>query len=132
MKKRVENYIPPALSAIRESIAGNNTVKEEYDGYAASLGPAIIASGLLPAISFYTDIHKDRDENKPRRFAILGIITCILNKKENKAIPTDKNGLLNYLIAAPDQERQAIKPLIMDAIVATKLALRNFKQVKSD
>lgn len=132
MKTRIENYLPAALSIIRQGIGRGNKVAEEYDGYAASLGPAIIASGLLPAISFYTDIHKDKDDSKPHRFEILRIISGVLKNRENIQIAEDKNGLLEFLLTKSQQERVALKPAIMDAVVAIKLSLRNFKQVKSN
>jgi hypothetical protein len=132
MKTRIENYIPEVLKAIREGIGKGNKVAEEYDGYAASLGPAIIASSLLPAISFYTDIHKDRDSSKPHRYEILHIISSVLRNKEGLPITNEKNGLLEFLMVKSQQERAALKPLIMDAVVAIKLSLRNFKQVKSN
>ncbi|HNR18087.1 MAG TPA: type III-B CRISPR module-associated protein Cmr5 [Chitinophagaceae bacterium] len=132
MKVRIENYLPVALSIIREGIGKGNKVAEEYDGYAASLGPAIIASGLLPAISFYTDIHKDKGDSKPHRFEILRIISGVLKNKDNMQITSDKNGLLEFLLDKNIQEREALKPVIMDAVIAIKLSLRNFKQVKTN
>ncbi|MBK9382172.1 MAG: hypothetical protein IPN39_12720 [Chitinophagaceae bacterium] len=132
MKARIENYLPDALRIIREGIGRGNKVAEEYDGYAASLGPAIIASSLLPAVSFYTDIHKDKDSGKPHRYEILSIISAVLRSKEGLPITDEKNGLLNFLLEKSPQERAAMKPLIMDAVVAIKLSLRNFKQVKSN
>ncbi len=132
MKTRIENYLPDALRVIREGIGRGNKVAEEYDGYAASLGPAIIASSLLPAVSFYTDIHKDRDSDKPHRYEILGIVSAVLRSKEGLPIADEKNGLLNFLLAKSPQEKAALKPLIMDAVVAIKLSLRNFKQVKTN
>lgn len=131
MKARIEKYIPVALKIIRQGIGKNNQVAEEYDGYAASFGPAVIASGLLPAISFYTDIHKSTEEGKPRRYEILKVVSGILSEREQLHINDEKNGLLEFLISKTDKERDVLRPIIMDAIIAIKLSLRNFKQVKS-
>ena len=131
MKTRIEKYIPIAITIIRQGIGMNNMVAEEYDGYAASLGPAIIASGLLPAVSFYSDVHKAGSEDKPHRYEILVIIAEILRTQENIDVNTEKNGLLVFLLNKTQAERESLKPLIMDAVVAIKLSLRNFNQDKS-
>ena len=129
MKERIKNYIPLALQYIKENLATeDDAVDEKYDGYAASLGPAIITSGLLPAIAFYTDLHRSGDANV-RRFKIINIISSIIST-DGVVIPNcgQDNALLEYLII-PSNDTPAIKDKILDAIVAVKLAFRNFKHV---
>jgi CRISPR-associated protein Cmr5 len=130
MKQRINKYIPLALDAIRSQIANGGTeVDERYDGYAASLGPAIITSGLKPAIAFYTDMH--RGSGGTRRLHILQVIASILiSDGEPIKKPADENGLLEYVKDMSATAESALGPKIMDAIVAVKLAFRNFKQVK--
>lgn len=132
MKQRINKYIPLALEAIRRQVANGGTeVDERYDGYAASLGPAIITSGLKPAIAFYTDLHRS-GEGSTRRFHILQVITAILiNDGEQVQHPEAKNALLLHVKDMGTQEENTLRPKIMDAIVAVKLAFRNFKQVKT-
>lgn len=138
MKKRIEKYIPAALAQIRSHIARRKEetgrvwyeVNEKYDGYASSLGPTIINSGLKPAISLYTDINR---EERPRRAEILLSITGILvTDGENIPNPDEEDALLNYLLRAENNDRiKILHDKIMDAIVALKLAFRNFKHVKN-
>lgn len=133
MKQRINRYIPLALDAIRNHnklANGGREVDERYDGYAASLGPAIITSGLKPAIAFYTDLHRS-GETGTRRFHILQVITTMLINDGVAIQNSDaENALLRYVKDMNQMDEKAIQPLIMDAIVAIKLAFRNFKQVK--
>jgi hypothetical protein len=133
MKKRIEKYIPHALKAVRAELlknpANKTDVYEEYDGYAASLGASIITSSLLPALSFYTDIHRSGEKEKPRRYKILKAIAQIVNT-DGMAVPVADNGLLEFMILAANNTAEN-KAKIIDASIALKLALRNFNHVKS-
>ena len=136
MKPRLKEYIPQAITAISATLAivengqRTNNVDERYDGYASSLGAAIITSGISPAIAFYTDLHRSGEGNV-RRFRILNIITTIL-VNDGIAItdPAQNNALLNFVLHVPNQTA-AFKEKLLDATIAVKLALRNFNHVKT-
>lgn len=137
MKKDVEKYIAPALTAVRENLVfpiGSGKVYEEYDGYAASFGAAIVTSGLKPALAFYTDVHKDEKDKTgkdiARRWRILNALADILEKIEGWKFNNKNTRLLDYVIDNEVNERN-IKPKILAASIALKLALRNFEHEKS-
>lgn len=133
MKKDIEKYIPAALAAVRNHLAHDAKVYEEYDGYAASFGAAVITSGLKPALAFYTDVHKDAEKSgKPlaRRWRILNALAAILSENEDWVFNEKNTRLLDYLIENQTNER-AIRPKIIAASIALKLALRNFEHSKS-
>lgn len=129
MKKRIENYIQPALEQIRQRLSNDSQeVNEKYDGYASSLGPTIINSGLKPALSLYTDIKRNE---RPKRVEILQIISIMLQSGgEPIPAPDEETSLLDYAINPQNAGNEiALRENIMDAIIALKLAFRNFKHV---
>lgn len=137
MKKDIEKYIAPALAAVREHLVhpkGSGKVYEEYDGYAASFGAAVVTSGLKPALAFYTDVHKDAEKGgQPlaRRWRILNALAHILKEKENWEFDVQKNTrMIDYVIEKQSNEN-TLKPKIIAASIALKLALRNFEHTKS-
>lgn len=138
MKKLVEQYIPKAIEAVKEKLcndAQKTKVFEEYDGYAASLGAAIITSGLKTAISFYTDPAKEKkgDNKKPYRYKLLQAICYVLHENGEHTISCEnKTGLLDNVrvLNASDAEKE-MKQKILAASIAVKLALRGFNHVKS-
>lgn len=139
MKKTVETYILSALEAVRTQlpVPGNTRqVYEEFDGYAASLAAAIITSGLLPALAFYTDVHKksnnaEKEARTPRRYKIMNAIAYTLRGNGVAVINTPDTGLLDTAIDATREQQAILKDQIIAASVALKLALRNFEHIKS-
>jgi len=132
MKKIIDKYIPTALKAVKETLtrSGSQTeVYEEYKGYTASLGPAIISSGLKPAIVFYTDVHR-LNKSTTIRLHVLKAISYILQKEEKWQLGEEHTKLIDYILKHPSKEKE-IKSKILAASVALKLALRNFEHVKS-
>jgi CRISPR-associated protein Cmr5 len=137
MKPRLKIYIPSAINAIATSLTTvgengqrTNNVDERYDGYAASLGAAIITSGITPAIAFYTDLYRS-GESGVRRFHILKIITALLHE-DGVTINnnTGNNALLNHVLNTANHTPE-FKQKLLDATIAVKLALRNFNHVKT-
>jgi len=143
MKKKVESYISDALKSVREKLAspdaqGNKTViYEEYDGYAASFGASVITAGLLPTVSFYTNVHKkEKDETKeakkPRRYKMLLALAFMLKNNGHPDINLDSlTALLDYVNTDKNKKNKALKADILAASIALKLALRNFEHTKS-
>lgn len=139
MKKQVEKYIPAALKAVREKLTcdeAKTQVFEEYDGYAASFGASIVTAGLLPTVSFYTNVHKKEkkaeDENKkPRRYKMLRALAEILRNNGRSEIGADETALLDFVINEQNRSDRKVKSDILAASIALKLALRNFHHIKS-
>lgn len=133
MKKQVEKLIPFALAAVRAKLLApneTNKVYEEYDGYAASFGASVVTAGLLPTVSFYTNVHK-KDPAKPRRYKMLMALAEILRSNGRTAIGTGDTALLDFLDAGQNPTDKTLKAEIIAASIALKLALRNFQHIKS-
>jgi CRISPR-associated protein Cmr5 len=137
MKPRLKQYIPRAIDAIAATLTTvgengqrTNNVDERYDGYAASLGAAIVTSGITPAIAFYTDLYRS-GKSGVRRFHILKIITTLLHE-DGVTINnhTGNNALLNHVLNTANHTPE-FKQKLLDATIAVKLALRNFNHVKT-
>ena len=159
MNREVEKMLPNALRAVRTYLLQDEAkliAYKEYDGYAANLGASIRQSGLLPALSFFTDVHKiKKNETSPRRNYLLAAILLTLGEE---AIPADKEErgreLLRRVLTAgygadifkEENLNPAItvdnptnsealntwKKRILEATVALKLALRTFAHSTDD
>jgi hypothetical protein len=144
MKKEITKYFPLALHAVEEYLlkdAARKIVWEEYDGHAASLGPSIRISGLIPALAFYTDVGREGNERK--RNPILKAIYDILRPTDEAT--TQARTLLNTVLEEIYPSEDLIKAdedlppgklneekladwsiEIVNASIALKLALRTF------
>lgn len=134
MKKQVEKLITFALAAVRDKLlvpGKPSQVYEEYDGYAASFGASVVTAGLLPTVSFYTNVHK-KDPVKPRRYKMLMALADILRSNGRTAIGTGDTALLDFLEAGQNRTDKTLKAEIIAASIALKLALRNFQHIKSN
>ncbi len=131
MNKELRDKIKPALDAAINKLEpiGERKIYEEYDGYAASLGAAIMTSELLPALSFYTDVAKPdvnrNNEPLPRRYKILQAISAVLG------LGNGKTALLDHVLGLDLAQEKALKKEILSASIALKLALRSFEHIKS-
>jgi len=144
MKKIKEKDLANALRAIDTELVENGVMPKEYDGYASSFGPAIINSGILPALLFNTDIHKPKD--KVRRFKFLKVIYQVIMPTAEKVADnalleyTLKEAFTNYSATARPGDLGTLnkvalnvaKKQILEASVAVKLAMRNFKHSDSE
>lgn len=123
-KKNISKKIPAAIVAIQNGLLkpGTDIVPKEYDGYTASLGAAIITSGFLPAITFYTDAGRKKDRHK---------ILQAIHKINGYPQSTEKDNLFLHIQSEISQnqlvERQ-LKNEVLEAAIALKLAFRNFRQ----
>lgn len=140
MNREVEKLLPRALKAVNEYLLNDKgIVFKEYDGYAANLGAAIRMSGLLPALSFFTDVHKMKNnKTKPWRNRLLVAVLYVLGKDIPKGHPANGRKLLELVVAdqSDDEKQRDWKKNITEASVALKLALRTFvhteKEVNQD
>ena len=122
MRKKISNEaLATALNEIKVIVdhTEDGKLPKEYDGYAASLGPAIITSGLLPAIAFYSDSKKEG----PKK--LIKIIARVCDYPED---------LLTHIIEhrADKLKMARFKKKILQATVAIKLAMRNFPHTDSE
>jgi CRISPR-associated protein Cmr5 len=146
MNKSVNKLIPRAIAAVGEVLAegpAKTQVKKEYNGYVASLGASIAQSGLLPALSFYTDASDDLGDRTPgqRKNKLLKAILYVIDKDgfQEKTLlsytikrldSNFKNDDASYSFAnfkADKNKERQISKEIVDATLAIKLALRSFK-----
>ena len=123
MKQRVEKYIPEAIESIENNILENNKVKSQFKGYISSFGAAIIQTGLIPAVAFYS-VQGDADAERQK---LIEAIKKILN--ENDETILSNQSLLSFLIEKfeSDDNMNLWKEKIMDAATALKLAVRTFE-----
>ncbi len=123
MKQRVEKYIPEAIESIENNILENNKVKSQFKGYISSFGAAIIQTGLIPAVAFYS-VQGDADAERQK---LIEAIKKILN--ENDETILSNQSLLSFLIEKfeSNDNMNLWKEKIMDAATALKLAVRTFE-----
>ena len=154
MKKEIEELIPNAIEATQKFLMTEDSkVQKEYDGYAASLGAAIRTSGLIPALTFYTDVK--RKDGDARRYKLLQAVAYCLDKKVDTQNDEHKRFLLREVIidlyqgdvfnrqltgrgrderlpnintvADFDKKKKCWTKKITHASIALKLAMRNFE-----
>ena len=148
MKKIKNEDFANAIKAIKEGplFKREEILEKEYDGYVASVGASVINSGLLPTLSFYTDVDK-KERGKVRRYKLLQVIFQVMDTEAAHRAGDSKTGLLDHVLqsvfadyatakagalGAPD--KQILRKKTQDflrAAVAVKLAMRNFEQSDS-
>jgi len=120
MRKRVERYIPHAIKAVERNFG--TRVKKQFKGYIASFGAAVIQTGLIPAVAFYS-VQAGAEEDRGK---IVEAIKEIL--KETKEAEISQQSLLKFLIERYENgdDMNRWKEKVMDAATALKLAVRIF------
>jgi len=114
-KKRIENYIKPALQAIENSFESKKKIPSEYNGYISSFGASLIQSGLKPTLALFEN---ESSDSKGEKKKLTDIILNILAPKSNEC------SLLAYV---QTQDEVLMKELIIDISIAVKLSLRTFE-----
>ena len=136
MKKRIEEMIPLAISAIEnyaEFKDGDGQIKPipaTYQGSISGMGASILQMGLLPTLAVFAD--QESGAKDDQRQHLLRIIRSVL---ENYANYGDKQLLINRAdedlckVAArmSHSQRKDLREYLLDAAVAVKLSLRTFK-----
>jgi len=120
MKRRVERFIDKGIKYFMDNYKDFKLKKKDsydkvYNGYLASLGPAIITSGVLSAITFY-------EADKKKKKIIKAIFEIIKDE-----VQTDKKDLKSFLTEDKNYQKLEIRELIIDAVIGLKLAYRTFK-----
>lgn len=137
MKKRIEEMIPLAISAIenyaefKDSTGQLKPIPATYQGSISGMGAAILQMGLLPTLAVFAD--QESGAKDDQRQHLLSIIRTILEKYvnyEDKQLLIDNpNDDLCKLAAKKMDEtkRKRLQDYLLDAAVAVKLSLRTFK-----
>ncbi|MBZ0199970.1 MAG: type III-B CRISPR module-associated protein Cmr5 [Ignavibacteriaceae bacterium] len=126
MNKKINELIPKALEAIKESKVANanNEVAKEYKGYVSSMGASIIQSGLLATLAFYSN---EQSGSADKRLKLLkAIVKTILDINSNEKLL--KYVLSNSNNGSDKTQINKFEKQISEALIALKLAIRTFKQ----
>ncbi|MEM4260566.1 MAG: type III-B CRISPR module-associated protein Cmr5 [Candidatus Woesearchaeota archaeon] len=129
MKKQIEEMIPRAIDVANKIIANKDgKISNQFNGYISSFGAAVITSGLIPAVAFFT-AEKSRAEEEREKIPI-ALYYIALKKSEQPNCDNSKI-LLNELLKNKSNI-ESFKNKIIDASIALKLAIRTFKLVEKD
>ncbi len=125
--RRVEKMLPVAMRLIDSNKTGfftdpaSKTVDSRYRGYIDSYGPTIRQTSLLTAIMYY----RKNDERKKVNNLILNIL------KDCGIIDGSANDLYSVIESKLRGDSSPIrnrwKSVVIDAVIAAKLAVRTFK-----
>ena len=115
-KKRVEEYIPKALSVV-ENTFSSGVIPKEYNGYISSFGAGLVQSGLKPTVAIYEN---KQSQSQQDRAKLPKMILQIIDPDSNE------QSLLRYIINSNEDEN-LLKEKIKDASIAIKLVIRTFK-----
>jgi len=113
-KKNIEKHIPRAMEVLNETFP-SGVIPSAYNGYISSFGASVLQSGLLPTLALFESTNSSAKENKEY---LTYIIFQILTDKK------DDISLLRYVL---DNNKELLKPKIMDIAIAIKLSIRTFK-----
>jgi len=112
MSKRIEDYIPKALAAIKTlDIEKDGEVPRQFNGYIASFGASIRQAGLLATLLFYANEQSQAEEARPK---VVKAIELIIGE----SIVNGQKGV-----------NRDLRNKVEDAAVALKLSVRTFKLV---
>jgi len=114
-KKNIDKLIPKAIELISKKLEDNGKVDKVYQGYLASFGPTVLASGLLQTVMFYS-----ADENKNK-------IIKIMYELIKDSIDSDKKSMKDFLTQRDNYKNYNIKNKILEANIACKLSIRTFE-----
>ena len=125
-RKRIEQMIPIAMDLQKENSLNilNDVGKlpSNYAGYVSSYGPTIRQSGLLQTVTFN---EKEKREKINSLFAlVLTKAGYLENDSLKKLIDFVKEESKNYT------QKMKLQRLILEAIVACKLAMMTFPKIK--
>jgi len=138
-QKRIEKLIPIAMreiEKIQELFNGEGKLLSNYSGYIDSFGPTVRQSGLMQAVSFNEKNQERQKINKllfnvltgykrevleeiagTNNFdSLLGLVKKVVEKKVVENGSTDK--------------KKKLESLILEVVVACKLAMRTFPKEK--
>lgn len=112
-KKNIDELIPKAVQKLN-ALVEDGSIDKVYQGYLASFGPTVIASGLLQTVMFYT-----ADEKKNE-------VIKIMYELIKDQIDSDKSSMKDMLSENDNYKSYAVKNKILEANIACKLSIRTF------
>ena len=110
-KKYIDKLIPEAINKLSE-LENNGSIDKVYQGYLASFGPTVIASGLIRTVAIYAD---KSDSNKKRR-NLTKLMFELIDLDLDEFVKDEKSNT-NYVL----------KNKILEANIACKLSIRTFE-----
>lgn len=113
-KKNIDKLIPDAIKKLN-ILVNNGKIDKVYQGYLASFGPTVIASGLLQTVMFYS---ADKKKNK--------VIEIMFDLIKND-LPTKYTNMQDMLVENKNHKNYIIKNKILEANIACKLSIRTFE-----
>lgn len=123
-KKLVSRYMIVANEVLKEKNTGivncEGLIPKTYKGYVASLGPSIIQSGLLPAVSFY-ESSTGSDVGKKHIIQVLFKILFPVEKEDSFF------DFLCQQISGDKMAEQRIKQELFNAITALKMVMNTYQ-----
>lgn len=130
--KRIEKMIPEAIHLIEGKVInlfidGEEKVDSRFNGYVAAYGPTIRQTGLLSTITYYN--------NKEERAKINSLLLKTMQKSGfvDETEGDDLYSLVKEKTAGGSSDiRNKWKALILDAVVASKLAIKTFPIVRGE
>lgn len=119
MKKRIEEHVPKAID-VAKNLIENGTIDKAYNGYISSFGAAVIQSGLVPAVAFYSYENAKSAVEKGKKKLMAAIAELL-------GLPHGTN-LLDYVMA---NDNALTKDKVLDMATCLKLAIRTYPLEKS-
>jgi len=128
-RKRIEMFIPIAMDLINElEIVKNGGIPSNYSGYIDTYGPSIRQAGLLQTVSF--------NEKNEKRKKINKLIFEVLKKGVgDKFVELNSYPSLNELLKDIEKDnfkKKKFEKLIVEAVIACKLAMKTFKKIEAE
>lgn len=150
IKQRIHKLLPAAVAAIqRELSPQGQPIAKEYQGYISSFGASIMQMGLLPTLAVFAREfdaeNNDRGATQDQR-VLLNILHAVATCEPsglrqsikghlNEGKYSDNSGPREFRLlfraaidlAKNEDKLRELKMSLLDAAVATKLAIRTFK-----
>lgn len=125
-RKRIEQMIPIAMDLLKENslsiLNDDGKLPSNYASYVSSYGPTINQSGLLQTVAF------NEKEKREKINSLLALVLAKAGYLENtspkKLIDFVKEASIYYV------QKMKLQRLILEAIVACKLAMMTFPKIK--
>ena len=124
-KKSIEKLIPRAKEQIEKQLAQNGIVDSTYRGYIASFGAAVLQSGLMPAVAFYSS-NKSAKGDRNRLMSMIKELIDVDNKNEESLFDYIQKRVRRGTSIRHMQEE------VINAAISIKLAMGLFEMKQGD
>lgn len=149
MKQRISKLLPAAVKAVRAELSPSGEVIErEYQGYISSFGASVMQMGLLPTLAVFAEKKPSggKKQNPQQLLNILHTVVCSEHSGLDNTIKAalkdpQYNRVVNNKtehqlfdaavdLASDERKLRELHTHLLDAAVATKLAIRTFQLTK--